>query len=405
VALIEDNYFSRFAAAVPRDQMETLRDVLTPELDGPEISPETKESAEKHAGAFGLTDDADLRRRLDHLLREADRYAGPIEPGEEQPAGLLGLSPTGLVKWLSMLVQHESRFAEVFPTVWKPQPEFAAQVHLMMDMEHHYQGRKPEYDFATEQHRRMREATQYSTTKLIGFTAFDPFREDSLDIVKTAINNGFTGVKFYPPNGYRPIDNTQDDIGDQPPAAQVNERNLEFFHWCVEKDVPVFAHCTPSGMESRKGAGELSNPAKWRTVLEIDGLAKLRLCLGHAGGQDGWMAGFDAEGEEAWKKSFASEALKLSDKYPNVYLDFGYFDGILEDGGPAFTARLEWALAEYPDTFAAKCCYGTDWHLMVIKSHAPEYASRFLDCLENGKTLSPHIDAICFENAARFLKL
>jgi predicted TIM-barrel fold metal-dependent hydrolase len=405
-AFNDPDFFARFVAAVPQADLEALANVLTREADEDLISPAARAMSAMRLGAIVLANNDDLRRRLDRLLREVDKVAGAIEPDEE-PGALVtaGVDVGGLVKWLCMLVQHESRIAAAFADAWSGKPAFDFRVHHMMDMERHYPGRPPVYDFATEQIRRMRDLAKTAKPTLIGFTAFDPFRDNWEEIIDDALKSGFSGVKFYPPNGFRPIDNATGDIVSGPKPNVVNATNVAFFRKCVEKDVPIFTHCTPSGFESRPGtSGKFSNPRHWRRVLETPGLEKLRLCFGHAGGQEGWFARDDAKGNSAWVASYAYEVVELCGTYENVYCDFGYFDRLLSgDDATYFRLRLKAAIDRYPDRFRFRCCYGTDWHLVSIKKHAKEYPKRFAEALTG--ILDAYRDDILFGNAKRFLKL
>lgn len=402
-AFAQDDYFTRFANAVPREALEALSGALTLELEQ-SISPRTR--AETMHFRLTTAPDAEdaLRRRLDLLLREAGSQAGGIETGGSDERLLAG-GPASIVKWLSLLIQHESRLLEAFPSAWDLDSSFAGQVHFMMDMRNHYPGRPPEYDFETEQIDRMEAVASRATIPLYGFVAFDPFRSNSLEIVRNAVEKrGFTGVKFYPPNGYKAIGNLPADILNGPPPAEVDARNLKFFEWCVTSDTPVFTHCTPEGMESRPNCtGRFSDPKIWRALLQMPGMEKLRICFGHAGGQAGWAARINGNGQAGWKDTYAETVVELCNRYDNVFCDFGYFDGILSGEAGHVAARLEWVIKATPG-FAHKCCYGTDWHLMTVDRRHREYAAEFAALLRENPTLQPISDNFLRANVLRYLK-
>jgi hypothetical protein len=398
----EDDWFARYADAVPASKIAELSEELGPDLDGL-IDRSVIDSAGGNARlAQGSPDDI-TRRRLELLFRQVDAIAGPVET-EGGEAMLHGPGLKGIMKWLSTLVQHESRIVEAFPGAWTADEEVAGQVHIMMDMDLHYRrygSRDSAYPVA-EQLERMLDVRDHATAPLFGFCAFDPFRDDGLAIVRNAMSLGFAGVKFYPPNGYRPIGNTAGDIEYGPPPSVVDERNVAFFRWCVEEDVPVFTHCTLHGVESRPGSGQLSHPDGWARVLATPGLENLRLCLGHAGGEDGWVTPLDAQGDVEWRASCASRVFELCVSYPNVYCDFGYFSGLLEGHGARLAARLGWAIRTSP-VFAKKCCYGTDWHLMTVQKHARNYPRLFREALLEAPDVVPHVDDFMYGNTLRFL--
>lgn len=176
---------------------------------------------------------------------------------------------------------------------------------------------------------------------------------------------------------------------------------MKLFEYCVNAEVPVFTHCSNGGMESRQKAGCLSNPAGWRQVLETDGLSSLRLCLGHAGGQEGWFALTVKEFEESW----AGEVFRLctNPQYNNVYCDFGFFDQILDNSdSKRFVVRLSAAIKAKKD-FATKCCFGTDWHVIARKGPG-RYVSRFVELLNGDPDLQEHAQKFMRDNLLNYLK-
>lgn len=404
VSLAPDDFFTRFANAVPDDALRAVSGVLTSELEQ-SISPRTRAEAMQFRLVAPPSADDPLRRRLDLLLREADSQAGPIETGGADEH-LLSKGIGSIVKWLCLLIQHESRILEAFLEAWDLDSSFAGHVHLMMDMKNHYPGRPPVYDFETEQIDRMQAVASRARIPLYGFVAFDPFRPNSLDIVKNAIEQReFTGVKFYPPNGYKAIGNLPEDIVNGPTPADVDARNMKFFEWCVQTDTPVFTHCTPEGMESRPNCtGVFSHPKIWKTLLQTPGMEKLRLCFGHAGGEKGWTAKISGNGQSVWGDTYAATVVELCNTYENVFCDFGYFDGIINGKADLFAARLEWVIKATPG-FAKKCCYGTDWHLMTVDRRHREYAAGFATLLTDNATLQKMADGFLRANALSYLKL
>ena len=407
-AFDEPDLITRFVQLVPQRDLEALRPVLI-ESEG-QISPATRAvtamRTRSATGAAVVDPNADDRRRLAELLREAARYGGAIESDDYTAMGLESFSGRGLIEWLLLLVQHESRIVNAFGKAWAPPQTFALSAHHMMDMEPHYPGKPPVYPFATEQLRRMRAVAATAPIPLVAFVAYSPFRNEWESIIDGALGNGFIGVKFYPPNGYRPIGNTDSDVANGMKGATVNDRNLQLYRKC-RPDVPIFTHCTSTGVEARPGiTGKFSNPRHWRDVLSTAGLGDLRLCLGHAGGQEGWLAPPGPEGDNEWMHSYAHEVVELCVAYDNVYCDFGFFDSILAgDHATNFQLRLATAITRYGERFARKCCYGTDWHLVSREAHAAEYPERFARLLSGNDVIAPYADDILCGNALRFLNL
>ncbi len=371
---------------------------LIPEQDIASLRPDLRRIRDKlvETGTSARVTDRELLRLL---LTRAHKELGTIETGPPS-SGSRSVSPWSLLRWLLHLLVHESRIEAASRHFFRQPPNLEFRVHHMMDMERHYPSERVLYDREERETRML--ALANKPPRLIGFVAFCPFREDGLKIVSDAITAGFSGVKFYPPNGYRPIGNTESDLPNGPAPEVVNRRNRDLFELCADTDmdVPIFTHCNPGGMEARKKTGLFSDPAGWERVLADPALVDLPLCFGHAGGQDSWLTGTF----ESFQKSWAGNVVGLC-TYPNVYCEFGYFDGILSKKGlKRFADRLESVVLKYP-YFATKCCFGSDWHLIEKESRSSQYAQIFASMLENNSNLQPHRDAIMGGNLRTFLKL
>jgi predicted TIM-barrel fold metal-dependent hydrolase len=218
------------------------------------------------------------------------------------------------------------------------------------------------------------------------FVAVNPYRdldpkqdegEEALGVVKDAIlNHGAKGVKVYPPSGYRPAGNA---IKGRPwaissyPGKQWDaryerfgkkrndslDRELNnFLQWCTSNDVPVLVHSGYGEFEARKGYGEFhSNPEFWERFLQLNSKPgkpfKLRLCLGHAGGEDFW---FGTGSRAEWGR----RVYKICTEYPNVYCEVTTSDALIEPTRQAYLFAQS-AHSVYP--LAMKSIYGTDWPL------------------------------------------
>jgi len=286
-------------------------------------------------------------------------------------------------------------------------------VHHMMDMDPHYvsKGQYPSlYPFASEQLKRMQAVAKYAGFPVVGFVAYSPFRSDSLSVIQKARSMGLLGVKFYPPSGYRPIGNTEADIDPASgvSAAEVDERNRVLFEYCVKNDVPIFTHCSSEGMQRfpDKYSGCFSAPQGWANVLGAPEFESLRLCLGHAGGEAEWLADPSSPGTtNHCGVDFVPTVVDLCISRPNVYCDFGYFDGLFKkpETIPWFVARLEAAVARSGGAFARKMCFGTDWHLVAREHNAPAYVRDFRSIITGSSVLVPYVNDIMIDNALRFL--
>lgn len=260
-------------------------------------------------------------------------------------------------------------------------------------------------DLPTQQIPRMEHFQAQPGSDLLYFVAYNPYRDHpgkspssgALDIVRDAITaHGAKGVKVYPPSGYRPAGN---DVVDRPhpsgtryPGRQWDARYLGFgptkraqdegldasleqlLLWCMTNDIPVFAHSGHGEFEARTGYGvHHSDPKFWGRFLEAHSCpgkpCPLRLCLGHAGGDDYWFGNGEHE-------DWGLRAYELCTRYPNVYCEVTTSDALLDPARQAFfidrlASRFAEsdaaALASTHETprfrFATKLMYGTDWPL------------------------------------------
>lgn len=274
-------------------------------------------------------------------------------------------------------------------------------VHFMMDMQLAYPTEKPPY-YAPfpEQMQRMQQLQRDSQGVLLGFWAFDPRRRQWRAWAEQALAKGFMGFKFYPAMGYRPDGDTQ--------YAEVIEA---FYQFCVDRDAPIFAHCTPEGFQTRRQEGHFANPRYWEAVLER--WPRLRLCLGHAGGgkagkgeqsSHGWDAISDAEW--AHPNNYARRVVALCKRYPNVYCEVGHLAELLgEAGRQRFLdnlARAKIMPGEYE--FLHKLAYGTDWHMHTMINSTRRFLEGFLSMFDS-PLLAPYADHFFWKNGYTYLKL
>lgn len=316
------------------------------------------------------------------------------------------------IRFFLLMLCSEDELCDTYLGSYRPDQNVERRLHLMMDMRYGYPNDPaPYYDYA-KQVERMGRLTAAHSGKLLCFVAFDPRRgtvagsgKPGLDIVKEALDSGFSGVKLYPPMGFRPDSDNPDQ-----------DRMLkELFAFCVDKDVPIMAHCTPLGAECRKRAGLNSNPEYWGNVLARTGCARLRLCYGHAGGGhfevDGEaFEGWNAVDLAAWNadNNYARRIVEHCVTYENVYCDLSYHHEILED--PETRRRLAANLARAfeqkgPYPFRTKVMYGADWHMPSINRHAERYLDAMYDLFMGHPALKDHAEAFFSGNAKRFLKL
>lgn len=308
------------------------------------------------------------------------------------------------VRFFFQLVRTESKVVQHLEQQYAEEPRLAMYFHFLMDMELAYDpADEPWYPF-WQQLQRLHLQNVRSDGRLVGFGAFDPRRPDWERYVSEAIRLGFVGIKFYPAMGYRPAGN--DDLA--------IERTMDnFFAWCVEHDVPVVSHCTPTGFEARKGWGVNADPLYW--ALRLGKCPKLRLCLLHAGGAEqkngevkspGWFAP-DAN---AWaeEQNYARKVVELCRRNERVWCEISHFHEAIGNAG--FTGRLRANILEQLGTPAAsgeialseRIMYGSDWHMPRIIEEADDYLDLFLEIMAD-PSMAPHREGFFWRNAIAFL--
>lgn len=311
---------------------------------------------------------------------------------------------TPFVEFVYRLLSSEGDNVRRIREYYRPDQNVMVLVHHMMDLELSYPDREgdPHWDLEI-QLKRMEELQAHLGEELVGFAPLDP-RRDWHDYAKRALEMGFTGFKFYPPMGYMPIGNND---------LALDESCRKFFGFCISRGVPVFTHCTPTGFEACPGAGLMSDPRGWKRLLEDDDFRQLRLCLGHAGGgyqkvgrdfvSPGWYA---SQSEWNHADNFAPIVVELCKTYENVYCDFSYLHGLLDDAvyRKRFEEnfRREWE-SKGTYAFSDKAMFGSDAHMPELTRKTGLFLAYFEKVFNN--LPAEEFEKFCYGNAMNYLKL
>ena len=315
---------------------------------------------------------------------------------------ILNLALTGFyyLKWFRFMMRGEK---SIYKYLLKHNKGVENYIFHMMDTYKCFQYKNGTYSEPIlkidSQINKMEGLVRYSKNKLLGFVAFNPHRNNGLKIVQDALKfDGFIGVKFYPPLNYRAIGN-DDEL--------IEKRIHALFTWCVEEDVPVFTHCTSTGFESVPDkSGKNANPSIWEQLLEKNEFKDLRLCLGHAGGEDGWKTPFDETINDGQLSDYAKGVYKLCISKKNVYCEVGFLAHIYDDNERAnFIKRLLYLLSDENAgkyKFRDKICYGSDYHILFNDGLEKSYLNTFKKIFSNNDFES-YREAFFHENATSFL--
>jgi predicted TIM-barrel fold metal-dependent hydrolase len=203
------------------------------------------------------------------------------------------------------------------------------------------------------------------------FVAFDPKRPDGLALVQTAVEQqGFIGVKVYPPVGFAPARN-ECLLSKQQPGKAIDDALDGLYAYCAKNDVPITTHCSTAN-EFGLGLRDLVEPRRWEPVLAK--YPKLRLNLGHFGHAAGAESSRGFRACEAWIR----QATALIDRYDNVYGDLSgsAFNGSPESAA-SYAKLLQIAFDRAPGKTTKRIMYGSDWWLNRFFDGAPTYLSTF----------------------------
>lgn len=207
--------------------------------------------------------------------------------------------------------------------------------------------------------------------------AFDPLRDALAEmnggsspfewVQDAVLNQGFVGVKLYPPMGFQPLNNTKLDPK-EPFATGIEASLLRLYDWCEANDVPIMAH-TAARSGSQRGFEERANPRHWGDVLER--FPALRLNLAHFGDD----RDFVSDKKQSWTW-FIGE---LMETYPHVYADTGFHDiGLVASN--SFVGRYFDELGELFSNFPearGRLMYGSDWEMILLSARNEEYLKRY----------------------------
>jgi predicted TIM-barrel fold metal-dependent hydrolase len=205
--------------------------------------------------------------------------------------------------------------------------------------------------------------------------------ENPIALVKDAVlNHGHIGVKFYPPMGFKPLDNESLRIGfwdDSPLVDKLKRPSLgrdlddalrALYDFCGTNDVPLMAHTSPTMVTLDKYKTEVLDPSFWANVTAYK--AGLRINFAHFGNTDILTAnGGDANA----RGLMALMTAGAGSPGERLYADSAYLADMLSNSGgmeTEFAKLLARPPAPGRAPLAERLMYGTDWDMMVIEGKA-----------------------------------
>lgn len=244
-------------------------------------------------------------------------------------------------------ISSDRKQEDIFKEVRAYYPLDARFVVLPMDMAYMDAG-----DVAVDlhaQHEELYQLAQKYPQQVIPFAAVDPRRPQVLDMLKRLVEEkSFKGIKLYPPLGYDPRD----------------PQLMPVYEYAERMNIPVMVHCSRGGVRNKKitaeHAAHLADPDNYIPILEK--FPKLRICLGHCGGDADWQRYLDDPWDENTPHSAKSWLAKImehirSGKYPNLYADISYTIFQVEEN-----AHLLTVLLQHPSV-KERILFGSDFYM------------------------------------------
>ena len=283
-----------------------------------------------------------------------------------------------------------------------------------------------------------------------GYVGFDPLRQayfnsgkfldyDPLGLVRRAIRDeGFVGVKLYPPMGFKAIGNEADrcqtyhkrivdelaaGAPDDPTTAGCNPRPgagsrtigrkldeamTALFDLCVAESACVLAHANHTN-DSGEGYAKRADPAYWLPVFRTPRWRTLRVGLAHFGHftTQSEAAPSGTVGTEAsWEWSLGRFIKEAGD--PPVFADVSYLTEIMQKPEHEMSGYVE-IFQRWMNEFDPECrhlMFGTDWTMLAMESSYEVYTQSVYAFFRDKCRLDrARLDRLYFRNAARFLGL
>jgi predicted TIM-barrel fold metal-dependent hydrolase len=245
-------------------------------------------------------------------------------------------------------LSYKRKQKDIFDAVRSYYPLDTKFIVLPMDMAFMGAGDVPKD--LDEQHNELADLRNAYPKQIIPFFAVDPRRKGVVEILKDYVENkDFKGIKIYPPLGY----------------LTNHEILYEVYSYAEHKNIPIMTHCSRGGVRHKKLSKDLTrsyaDPENYIQILKD--FPKLKICLGHFGGDNDWKKYLDDPWDETSpvkSKSWLSKILDLirSGEFPNLYTDISYTIFYYEDNSKVLKVLLE------SEMIRDKVLFGSDFYMV-----------------------------------------
>ncbi|WP_380872468.1 hypothetical protein ACFB49_34010 [Sphingomonas sp. DBB INV C78] len=326
-----------------------------------------------------------------------------------------GLSPADIwavLKWARVMAQsrsaHVRRYLE---TMTSDRTRTTLAVNLLIDFDQ-WLGERPKD--GSDQERQVAFWSAYARAaagriRIETFAAYDPLKhvEQMLAGGPTSFEaskgwalagpqatHRVTGFKLYPPMGFNVSANQPLPSGDAAGGARIVRDRWKqkgwdvdrlpallddaldtFFAFCVEHDIPLFAHARDSNM-SFPGGGLNAHPQYWldraKRMADANPRRPVRACLGHYSPED---FGFDDAMEKILDLNAAGRA--------RIYFDLSFDEHILKDVATA-AERLKHVerICTAHKNGADYMMFGTDWIMLGQRPRHQKYVANLMAAID-----------------------
>ncbi len=280
-----------------------------------------------------------------------------------------------------------------------------------------------------------------------GYVGYDPLRQayfasgkraafDPLALVRKAIREeGFLGVKLYPPMGFKPLGNEADscqiydetivrdlgtssraapDVGCDPRPAlgstavgkRLDDAMAALFDLCVAEEACVVAHANESNAAG-PGYARRADPAHWIAVFRRWPRLRVNLAhFGHFSARSAMAPAATQMPQASWEWALGRYISEARD--PPVFADVSYLTEVFRKPDEEMRKYLA-IFKAWISQFDPECrhlVFGTDWTMLGLEASYETYTKSTYAFFRDGCGFDrKRLDRLLVGNAGRFLGL
>lgn len=321
-----------------------------------------------------------------------------FETSSGLPRSLATFSVQGLINFILQNFQYRYVSVHDYLSTYNRPGTRVVDLMLPSMVDYDFWLNKGKATFTTleTQVRVMRQISILTNGRVHAFVPFDPLRQvafdlghsvdDSLKLVQRAIGeDGFVGVKLYPPMGFAVLGNAEQDGKDfwkqdwlpnwtdhAYLGSRLDEAMRQLLGWCESEQVPVMAHTSKSNGPS-PAFEALTDSRYWAQALCE--FPNLRISFGHFGGSTPVATGM-ARAREFVGLMTAGPTAPGS----HAYADAGYFVEVISkepDLQGLLRKLYEETSAKGDAALVTRFMYGTDWEMTLTEGTVNGYLDGF----------------------------